>query len=170
MIANSPNIRTIRYHSVLFGNNMKIIATNRKAFHDYSMFENYTAGIELFGTEVKSARAGGVSLDGGYAAVEHGEVFLHEINIAPYQCGNIFNRDPKRKRRLLLNKDEIRHLFGKVEQRGYTLIPIKFFFSDRGFAKVELALCKGKKLIDKRETLKRRAIERQERIEAKRRR
>jgi SsrA-binding protein len=149
---------------------MKIIATNRKAFHDYTMSENYTAGIELYGTEVKSARSGGVTLTGGYAAVENGEVFLHETNIAPYRCGNIFNRNPKRKRKLLLKKDEIRHLYGKVEQRGYTLIPIKFFFNDRGYAKVELALCKGKKLIDKRETLKRRAIERQDRIEAKRRR
>jgi len=149
---------------------MKVIAMNRKAFHDYTIFENFTAGIELVGTEVKSARDHGVSLDGGYAAIENGEVYLHEINIAPYHSGNIFNHKPKRKRRLLLNNDEIKRLYGKVRERGFTLVPIKFFFSNRGWAKVDLALCKGKKLIDKREELKRRAIERQERIEAKRRR
>lgn len=148
---------------------MKVIATNRKAFHEYTISENFVAGIELFGTEVKSARDGGVSLDGGYATVETGEVFLHEINIAPYHSGNIFNHNPKRRRRLLLTKDEIKRLYGKVRERGYTLIPLKFFFSERGFAKIELALCKGKKTIDKREELKRRAIERQERIEAKKR-
>ncbi|MBS4015019.1 MAG: SsrA-binding protein SmpB [Candidatus Latescibacteria bacterium] len=148
---------------------MKIIATNRKAYHEYTIFENYTAGIELFGTEVKSARANGVSLDGGYASVNAGQVYLHEINIAPYHSGNIFNHEPKRRRRLLLTKDEIKRLYGKVRERGYTLIPLKFFFSDRGFAKVELALCKGKKTIDKREELKRRAMERQDRIEAKKR-
>jgi len=149
---------------------MKVIATNRKALHDYAVFENYIAGIELYGTEVKSARAGGVSLAGGYATVENGEVFLREINIAPYSCGNIYNRDPKRKRKLLLKHDEIKRLYGKVRERGFTLIPIKFFFSERGWAKVDLGLCKGKKLIDKREVLKKRAVERQERIEAKRRR
>jgi len=149
---------------------MKVIATNRKALHDYTVFENYIAGIELYGTEVKSARAGGVSLAGGYATVENGEVFLREINIAPYRCGNIYNRDPKRKRKLLLKHDEIKRLYGKVRERGFTLIPIKFFFSERGWAKVDLGLCKGKKLIDKREVLKKRAVERQERIEAKRRR
>ncbi len=148
---------------------MKIIATNRKAYHDYTVFENFTAGIELYGTEVKSARDNGVSLDGGYATVDNGEVYLYDINIAPYRSGNIFNRDPKRKRRLLLNKDEIRRLYGKVRERGFTLIPMKFFFSDRGWAKIELALCKGKKLYDKREELKRRAIERSDRIEEKRR-
>jgi SsrA-binding protein len=148
---------------------MKIIATNRKALRDYVTFENYTAGIELCGTEVKSARAGGVSLDGGYASVDQGQVYLHEINIAPYRCGNIYNRDPKRRRKLLLKKDEIRRLYGKVRERGFTLIPMKFFFSERGWAKVELALCKGKKLYDKREDLKRRAVERSDRIEEKKR-
>jgi SsrA-binding protein len=146
---------------------MKIIATNRKARHEYTISETYIAGIELYGTEVKSARDHGVSLEGGYASVDNGEVFLHEINIAPYHSGNIFNHEPKRKRKLLLNKDEIRRLYGKVRERGFTLIPMKFFFSERGFAKVELALCKGKKLIDKREELKRRAMDRAERIEAK---
>ncbi|MCX8014499.1 MAG: SsrA-binding protein SmpB [candidate division WOR-3 bacterium] len=149
---------------------MKVIATNRKALHDYTILENYIAGIELLGTEVKSARAGGVSLNGGYATVEDGEVFLYDVNIAPYRCGNVYNHDPKRKRKLLLTADEIKRLYGKVRERGLTLIPIKFFFNNRGWAKIELALCKGKKLIDKREELKRRAMEKQERIEAKRRR
>lgn len=149
---------------------MKVIATNRKALHDYMPFENYTAGIELYGTEVKSARSNGVTLTGGYASVDNGEVFLREVNIAPYHSGNIFNHEPKRKRKLLLKKAEIKRLYGKIHERGFTLIPMKFFFNDRGFAKIELALCKGKKQYDKREELKKRAIERQERIEAKRRR
>jgi SsrA-binding protein len=149
---------------------MKIIATNRKALRDYTIFENYTAGIELYGTEVKSARSNGVSLEGGYATVAGNEIFLCEANIAHYHSGNIFNHEPKRKRKLLLKKDEIKRLYGKVRERGFTLIPMKFFFNNRGYAKIELALCKGKKTIDKREVLKRRAIERQERIEAKKRR
>ncbi|MEO0091166.1 MAG: SsrA-binding protein SmpB [candidate division WOR-3 bacterium] len=149
---------------------MKIVATNRKAFHNYTIFEKYEAGIQLYGTEVKSARTGGVSLDGGYAAIENGEVYLYDINIAPYKQGNVFNRDPKRKRKLLLHKDEIKRLYGKVAERGFTLIPLKFYFNDRGLAKIELALCKGKKMHDIREKLKERAIERAERIEQKARR
>ncbi|MCX7784885.1 MAG: SsrA-binding protein SmpB [candidate division WOR-3 bacterium] len=149
---------------------MKIVATNRKAFHNYTIFDKYEAGIQLCGTEVKSARAGGVSLNGGYAAVENGEVYLYDVNIAPYKQGNIFNRDPKRKRKLLLHKDEIKRLYGKVAERGFTLIPLKFYFNERGFAKIELALCKGKKMHDIREKLKARAIERTERIEQKARR
>ncbi len=149
---------------------MKIIATNRKAFRDYTIFDKYEAGIQLYGTEVKSARDGGVSLAGGYASIENGEVYLYEVHIAPYKQGNVFNRDPKRKRKLLLHKDEIKRLYGKVAERGFTLIPLKFYFNDRGFAKIELALCKGKKMHDIREKLKERAMERAERIEHKARR
>ena len=139
---------------------MKAVATTRKVLHNYEVFEKLEAGIELFGTEVKSLRAGTVSLDEGYAAVDGGEVFLVGVTIAPYAQGNIFNRDPKRRRRLLLHKDEIRRLFGRTTLRGYTLIPLSIYFNDRGRAKVELALCQGRKQFDRREELRRKAADR----------
>lgn len=145
----------------------KSIATNRKALRDYAIYEQVEAGIELAGTEVKSLRQGNVSLEEGYAAVESDEVFLYDVNIAPYAQGNIFNRDPKRKRKLLLHRDEIRRLFGRTTLRGYTLIPLRMYFSDRGRAKVELALCRGKKMYDHREELRRRALEREDRMESR---
>ena len=144
---------------------MKVVATNRKALRDYSVFERIEAGIELAGTEVKSLRQGQVSLDEGYAAVEGSSVYLHNVNIAPYAQGNIFNRDPRRRRRLLLHRKEIQRLFGQTTLRGYTLIPMRLYFSDRGRVKVELALCRGKKLHDRRDDLKKRAMERDERLE-----
>lgn len=143
----------------------KNVATNRKALRDYVIFERVEAGIELAGTEVKSMRQGNVSLDDGYAAVADGEVFLYNVNIAPYAQGNIFNRDPMRRRRLLLHRDEIKRLFGRTTLRGYTLIPLRMYFNDRGKAKVELALGRGKKLYDHREELRRRALEHDERLE-----
>ena len=139
---------------------MKAVATNRRALHNYEVFEKFEAGIELFGTEVKSLRAGTVSLDEGYAAVDGSEVFLVGVTIAPYPQGNIFNRDPKRRRRLLLHKDEIRRLFGRTTLRGYTMIPLSIYFNDRGRAKVELALCRGRKQYDRREELRRKAADR----------
>lgn len=142
---------------------MTVVATNRKALHNYIILEKFEAGIELAGTEVKSLRAAKISLDEGYAKVENGEVFLHNVHIAPYEQGNIFNRDPERKRKLLLHRHEIKRLFGKTTLRGLTLIPLRIHFNKRGLAKVELALCRGKKLIDRRETLKRRALEREDR-------
>lgn len=143
-----------------YNRTVKAVTTNRKALHDYQVFEKFEAGIELFGTEVKSLRAGTVSLDEGYAAVEGGEVFLVGVTIAPYAQGNIFNRDPKRRRRLLLHRDEIRRLFGRTTLRGYTLIPLSIYFNARGRAKVELALCRGRKQFDRREQLRRRAEDR----------
>ncbi|MGQ9707714.1 MAG: SsrA-binding protein SmpB [bacterium] len=148
---------------------MKVVATNRKALRDYTIFDKIEAGIELSGAEVKSLREGGASLDGGYAIVDNDEVFLCDVNIAPYRQGNIFNRNPKRRRRLLLHRAEIKWLFGKTTLRGYTLIPLRLYFNERNIAKIELALCKGKKAIDRREDLKRRAIERDERQWGKRR-
>lgn len=145
---------------------MKPVATNRKALRDYAVFERFEAGIELVGTEVKSLRAGGVSLDEGYATVTDGQVWLHDVNISPYAQGNIFNHDPKRRRRLLLHADEIKRLFGRTQLRGYTLVPLKIYFNAKGLAKVELALCRGKKLVDRRDDLKRRAMERDDRLEA----
>lgn len=139
------------------------VATNRKALRDYQVFERFEAGIELVGTEVKSLRSGAVSLDGGYASVENGQVWLHDVSISPYAQGNVFNHDPKRRRRLLLHADQIKRLFGKTQLRGYTLIPLKVYFNDRGLAKVELGLCRGKKMHDRREDLKRRAMEMDER-------
>ncbi len=139
------------------------VATNRKALRNYQILETMEAGIELTGTEVKSVRLGQVSLDEGYAAVEKGEVFLYDVNIAPYAQGNIFNRDPKRKRRLLLHRDEIKRLWGRTTMRGYTLVPLKMYFNKRGRAKIELALCRGRKLHDRREDLRRRAQERDDR-------
>jgi SsrA-binding protein len=144
---------------------VKAIATNRKALRDYTIFEKTEAGIELAGTEVKSLRAGTVSLEEGYAAIDGGQAYLYGVNIAPYTQGNIFNRDPKRRRRLLLHKEEIRRLFGRTTLRGYTLVPLRVYFNDGGRAKVELALCRGKKLIDRRDDLKRRAMDRDDRQE-----
>ena len=147
---------------------MKVVATNRKALRDYHVFDKVEAGIELAGTEVKSLRQGQVSLDEGYAAVEGSSTYLCGVTIAPYAQGNIFNRDPRRRRRLLLHGEEIRRLFGQTTLRGYTLIPLRIYFNDKGRAKVELALCRGKKLYDRREDLKRRAVERDERLESSR--
>lgn len=149
---------------------MKAVATNRKALRDYAVFEKIEAGIELAGTEVKSLRAGTVSLEEGYAAIENGQAYLHGVTIAPYAQGNIHNREPGRRRRLLLHRDEIRRLFGRTTLRGYTLIPLKLYFNDRGRAKLELALCRGKKTVDKREDLRKRAMEHDERLERGRRR
>lgn len=128
----------------------KIIAVNRKAWHDYFVDETYEAGIELFGTEVKSVREGAVNLKDSYCLIEKGELFATGVRISPYEKGNIFNKDPLRVKRLLMHKREILKLFSYVGKEGYTLIPLSLYF--RGSkVKVELGLCKGKKLYDKRD-------------------
>jgi SsrA-binding protein len=132
----------------------KVVATNRKAFHDYFIEERYEAGIMLHGTEVKSLREGRVNLQDSYASVRGSEVFLHQCHISPYSHGNIMNHDPTRVRKLLLHKSEIHKLLGKTQQKGLTLVPLRIYFSKRGYAKVELGLAKGKKLYDRRETIK----------------
>jgi SsrA-binding protein len=132
----------------------KVVATNRKAFHDYFIEERYEAGIMLQGTEVKSLREGRVNLQDSYASVRGSEVFLHQCHISPYSHGNIMNHEPTRVRKLLLHKIEIHKLLGKTQQKGLTLIPLRIYFSKRGYAKVELGLAKGKKLYDRRETIK----------------
>ncbi len=142
---------------------MKIVAQNRKAIHNYFIEEKYEAGIELKGSEVKSIREGKISIEEGYCTIEKGEVFLKDVHIAPYEKGSVFNPDPKRKRKLLLHKNEIKRLIGKVERRGYTLIPLKVYFNDKGKCKVEIALAKGKKSIDKRKELREKALKREER-------
>ncbi len=131
------------------------LATNRKARHDYHVLDTLEAGIELRGTEVKSCREGQISLQEGYAAVENGQVWLHGVTIQPYACGNVHNHDPKRPRRLLLHRAEIARLFGQTQLKGHTLIPLAARLR-RGRVKIELGLCRGKQLEDKRETLKRR--------------
>ena len=137
----------------------KTVCENRKARHDYFIHETYEAGIELFGTEVKSLRAGKANLKDSYAVVKKGEMYLENMHISPYEQGNIFNRDPLRPKRLLLHKSEILKLFGKTREKGYTLIPLRVYFK-RGRAKVELALASGKHTYDKRRDLADKAAKR----------
>ena len=129
----------------------KIIAQNKKAYHDYFVDETYETGIALFGTEVKSVRGGKVNLKDSYCRVENGELFAYGIHISPYEQGNIFNREPLRPKKLLMHKREINRLFGTVSQKGLTLIPLSLYFSG-SLVKCELGLCRGKKLYDKRDT------------------
>ena len=131
----------------------KMIALNRKARRDYRLLESYEAGIVLQGTEVKSLRTGRASLQDSFASIERGEVFLYNMHISPYECGNRFNHDPKRTRKLLFHRREIKKLIGKVSGRGLTLVPIRLYFK-RGKAKVEIALARGKRQYDKREDIK----------------
>ncbi|MCM8779792.1 MAG: SsrA-binding protein SmpB [Candidatus Omnitrophica bacterium] len=135
---------------------MKIIANNKKAHRDYIVLETIEAGIELRGSEVKSLRSGGMSLNDSFARIEGNQVILYNTHISPYKEASYFNVEPARQRRLLLHKRQIQKLTGALTQRGLTLIPLKAYFSQNGFAKIELALCKGKKLYDRREDLKRR--------------
>jgi|SRR5918996_3786711 SsrA-binding protein len=132
----------------------KVLATNRKAFHDYAIEEKLEAGVVLKGTEVKSLREGKVNLRDSYASVDHDEVILHNCHISPYSHGNLMNHDPLRPRKLLLHRKEINRLLGKTQQRGLTLVPLRLYFSARGHAKIEIALAKGKKQYDRREAIK----------------
>lgn len=138
---------------------IKTVAQNKKALHDYFVLEKYEAGIELFGTEVKSIRQGKVNLKDSWCSIENGEIFALGMHISPYEQGNIFNRDPLRKKKLLMHKKEIRKLYGKVKQEGLTLVPLSVYFLN-GRAKLEVGLCKGKKNYDKRETAAKRDAQR----------
>lgn len=128
---------------------IKIIAQNKKAYHDFFVLEKLEAGIELFGTEVKSIRQGKINLKDSWCFVKDGEMFVNGMHISPYEQGNIFNRDPLRTKRLLLHKKEIRRFYSQVKQEGLAIIPLSVYFL-KGRAKVEIGLCKGKKLYDKR--------------------
>ncbi|MCK9221666.1 MAG: SsrA-binding protein SmpB [Limnochordia bacterium] len=139
---------------------IKVISENRKARHDYHIEETFEAGIVLTGTEVKSLRLGRANLKDSYAGVETGEVFLYNCHISTYDQGNRFNHEPKRKRKLLLHKREINRLIGQTKQKGYTLVPLRLYFS-RGLVKIELALAKGKRSFDKREDIAKRDAQRQ---------
>ena len=141
------------------GDGIKIIAQNKKARHDYFIEETYEAGMVLIGTEVKSIRLGRVNLKDSYADVKQGEVYVHNMHISPYEQGNIFNRDPLRDRKLLLNRREINKLIGYIQQRGYSLIPLQIYLA-HGLVKMQLAVAKGKKLYDKRRDMAKRDAKR----------
>lgn len=135
------------------------ITVNRAARHEYFVLETYEAGIELYGTEIKSIRNGSVNLKESWADIQNGEVFINGMHISPYEKGNIFNKDPFRVRKLLLHKKEINKLAGKIKQEGLTLIPLSLYFKKQ-YVKVELGLCKGKKLYDKRDAIAKRDAKR----------
>lgn len=130
--------------------NSRTVAQNKKAYHDYFVLEEYEAGIELFGTEVKSIRQGRVNLKDAWCSIDNGEMFVNGMHISPYEQGNIFNRDPLRKKKLLMHKKEIHKLYGTIKQQGLTLIPLSVYFN-KGKAKIKVGLCKGKKIYDKRD-------------------
>lgn len=132
--------------------NKKVISTNRKAFHDFTIFDKYIAGIVLMGTEIKSIRKGAVNLKDSFAKIEDGEIFLYNCHISPYEQGNRYNHEPERIRKLLLNRKEIEKILGKIKKENYTIIPLELFLTN-GFAKIEIGLAKGKKLHDKREDI-----------------
>ena len=125
------------------------VATNKKAYHDYFVLDKYEAGIELFGTEIKSIRAGRVNLKDSFCSVDDGEMYVIGMHISPYEMGNRFNRDPMRKKKLLLHKKEIMKLFGESQQQGLSIVPLELYIK-KGRAKLQIGLCKGKKLYDKR--------------------
>lgn len=139
--------------------NRKIIANNKKAFHDYIIFEKYNAGIVLTGTEIKSIRKNAVNLKDSFVKIEDGEAWLYSCHINPYEQGNRFNHDPDRKRKLLLNKKEILKMLGKVKKESYAIIPLSMYL-ENGWAKTEIALAKGKKLHDKREDIAKKTMNR----------
>ena len=141
----------LRKERIMAEKSIKIVAQNKKAYHDYFVIEKYEAGIELFGTEVKSLRAGQVNLKDSFCKVYEGELYALGVHISPYEKGNIFNKDPMREKRLLMHKKEIMKLNGLVGRDGYSLIPLSIYFKGSR-AKMEIGVCKGKKLYDKRES------------------
>jgi SsrA-binding protein len=130
----------------------KLVANNKKAYHDYFIEEKYECGLALHGTEVKSLRMGKCSIKEAFIRIENGEVFIYGMHVSPYEKGNIFNKDPLRVRKLLMHKQEINKLLGKIKEKGYTLVPLQVYFSN-GRAKIEIGLARGKKLYDKRDDI-----------------
>ena len=141
--------------------NERTIAKNRKAFHDYEILETFEAGIELTGTEVRSLRDNNCQLTDTFALIRDGQAWLNNLHIAPFTNGNIANVDPDRKRRLLLHKKQIRYLAEKTQEKGLSIVPLKIYFNDRNLVKVEIALARGKKLNDKRNSMKERDVQRE---------
>lgn len=131
---------------------MKLVANNKKAYHDYFVDEKYEAGLVLHGTEVKSLRMGKCSIKESFIRIEDGEVWVYGMHISPYEMGNIFNKDPLRPKKLLMHKAEIHKLLGKIKEKGFTLVPLQVYFKE-GRAKIEIGLCRGKKLYDKRQDI-----------------
>lgn len=131
---------------------IKLVANNKKAYHDYFIDEKYEAGVSLHGTEVKSLRMGKCSIKEAFVRIENGEVFVYGMHVSPYEKGNIFNKDPLRVKKLLLHKAEINKLLGKIKEKGFTLVPLQVYFKN-GKAKVEIGLARGKKLYDKRQDI-----------------
>lgn len=131
---------------------MKLVANNKKAYHDYFVDEKYEAGLVLHGTEVKSLRMGKCSIKEAFIRIENGEVWVYGMHISPYEMGNIFNKDPLRPKKLLMHKAEINKLLGKIKEKGFTLVPLQVYFKE-GRAKIEIGLCRGKKLYDKRQDI-----------------
>tara|TARA_X000000950_G_scaffold57897_1_gene69895 strand:+ start:13069 stop:13521 length:453 start_codon:yes stop_codon:yes gene_type:complete len=140
--------------------NKKIFFKNRKATFNYEVFDKYTAGIILKGTEIKSIRSSLITMNSSYCIVDNNAIYVKDLNISEYEFGNVNNHEPKRKRKLLLNKREINQIIKKVSEKKLSIIPLNLFVSDRGFAKIQIALCKGKKIYDKRESLKKREVDR----------
>ena len=139
---------------------IKLIANNKKAYHDYFLEEKYEAGIELHGTEVKSLRMGKCSIKESFVRIQNGEVYIYGMHISPYEKGNIFNKDPLRPKKLLLHKAEIRKLVGKLAEQGYTLVPVEVYLKG-SLVKIEIALAKGKKLYDKRQDIAKKDMKRE---------
>ena len=140
--------------------NFKLLANNKKAYFDYFIEDKWEAGIALYGTEVKSVRMGKVSIKESYIKIEKGEVFVYNMHVSPYEKGNIFNRDPIRVKKLLLHRGEINKISGKITEKGYTLVPLQVYIKD-GLVKVEVGLAKGKKLYDKRDTIAKKDVRRE---------
>ena len=147
-------------------NNFKLLANNKRAYFDYFIEDKWEAGISLYGTEVKSIRMGKVSIKESYIKIENGEVFVYNMHVSPYEKGNIFNRDPIRVRKLLLHRAEINKLSGKITEKGYTLVPLQVYIKD-GLVKVEIGLAKGKKLYDKRDSIAKKDVRRENEREFK---
>jgi len=139
-----------------------LISQNKKARYDYHIIETFEAGIVLQGSEVKSCRRGAVNLKDSHAIIEHGEIYLVDAHISPYDHANRFNHEPRRKRKLLFHKQQIKKLYGKIREKGQTFIPVSIYFNERGKVKVEMALAQGKKLYDKRADIRRKDLQREE--------
>ena len=148
---------------------MKIVSSNKKAYFNYEIIESLEAGIALLWSEVKSIREGRVSLKDSYAEIKNGEVFLLHMNISPYEQANIFNHEPLREKKLLLHRQEIKRLIGKIREKGYTLIPTKVILNEKGKVKVEVSLAKGKRTYEKKRAIKERELKREVRAELKKR-
>ena len=139
---------------------MKLVANNKKAYHDYFVDEKIEAGLVLHGTEVKSLRMGKCSIKESFIRIENGEMFVYGMHISPYEKGNIFNKDPLRVKKMLLHKSEINKLTGKIKEKGFTIVPLQVYFKD-GKAKMEIGLCRGKKLYDKRQDIAKKDMKRE---------